>query len=81
MIEPLPLPSKHPGESLSTQLMYQGMQEKKVGTAELARRLGWRLPQVDRALDVNHHSRLDRMEKALGAIGKRLVVQAQKTAG
>ena len=62
-------------------ILYQGMREQKIGKAELARRLGWHLPQVDRALDVEHHSRLDRMDKALGAIGKRLVVQAQETAG
>ena len=62
-------------------ILYQGMREQKIGKAELARRLGWHLPQVDRALDVEHHSRLDRMDKALGAIGKRLVVQAQDTAG
>ena len=62
-------------------ILYQGMREQKIGKAELARRLGWHLPQVDRVLDVEHHSRLDRMDKALGAIGKRLVVQAQDTAG
>lgn len=61
--------------------LYQGMREQKIGKAELARRLGWRLPPVDRALDVEHHSRLDRMDRALGAIGKRLVVEAQDIAG
>ena len=45
-----------------------------IGKAELAQRLGWHLPQVDRVLDVQHRSRLDRMEAALGAIGRRLEV-------
>ena len=58
-------------------MLYQGMREQGVGKAELARRLGWHLPQVDRVLDVEHRSRLDRMDAALGAIGKRLVVQAE----
>ena len=58
-------------------MLYRGMREQGVGKAELARRLGWHLPQVDRALDVNHRSRLDRMDAALRAIGKRLVVQTK----
>ena len=57
-------------------LLYQGMREQGIGKAELARRLGWHLPQVDRVLDVEHHSRLDQMDAALGAIGLRLDVSA-----
>ena len=55
-------------------LLYQGMKDQNIGKAELARRLGWQLPQVDRVLDVQHHSRLDQMDAALGAIGLRLHV-------
>ena len=62
-------------------ILYQGMREQEIGKAELARRLGWHLPQVDRALDVEHHSRLDRMDAALSAIGKKLVVEARKATG
>ena len=40
-------------------LLYQAMREQGVGKAELARRLGWHMPQVDRVLDVEHRSRLD----------------------
>ena len=61
--------------SIKVQL-YQGMRSQGVGKAELARRLGWHLPQVDRVLDVEHNSRLDRMDAALGAIGQRLRVTA-----
>ena len=57
-------------------LLYQGMREQGIGKAELARRLGWHMPQVDRVLDVDHHSRLDQMDAALGAIGRRLKVTA-----
>jgi len=56
--------------------LYQGMRSQGVGKAELARRLGWHMPQVDRVLDVEHNSRLDRMDAALGAIGRRLHVTA-----
>ena len=57
-------------------ILYQGMWDQGIGKAELARRLGWHLPQVDRVLDVRHRSRLDRMDAALGAIGRRLQVSA-----
>lgn len=58
-------------------LLYQGMRDQGVGKAELARRLGWHLPQVDRVLDVRHSSRLDRMDAALNAIGHQLEVRAR----
>ena len=45
-------------------MLYQGMRDQGVGKAELARRLGWHLPQVDRVLDVQHRSRLDRCATA-----------------
>ena len=57
-------------------MLYQGMRDQGVGKAELARRLGWHLPQVDRVLDIQHHSRLDQLDAALGAIGHQLYVSA-----
>ena len=56
-------------------LLYQGMREQGIGKAELARRLGWHLPQVDRVLDIRHSSRLDRVDAALNAIGRQLEVR------
>ena len=56
-------------------MLYQGMREQGIGKAELARRLGWHLPQVDRVMDVQHRSHLDQMEAALGAIGRQLHVR------
>ncbi len=57
-------------------ILYQGMRDDGVGKAELARRLGWHLPQVDRVLDIQHHSRMDQMDAALGVIGRELHVSA-----
>ena len=73
--EDIPLPS--PGEDCAILpalteakvLLYQGMRGQGVGKAELARRLGWTLTQVDRAVDINHRSRLDDMDAALRAGG------------
>ena len=62
-------------------MLYQGMRDQGVGKAELARRLGWHMPQVDRVLDVQHRSRLDMMDAALGAIGQQLHVTATITRG
>ncbi|MDE2915383.1 MAG: type II toxin-antitoxin system HicB family antitoxin [Paracoccaceae bacterium] len=60
-------------------LLYQGMRDQGIGKAELARRLGWHLPQVDRVLDVRHSSRLDRMDLALSAIGLQIEIRARET--
>ena len=57
-------------------MLYQGMREQGIGKAELARRLDWRLAQVDRVVDINHRSRLDDMDAALRAVGHRLTVAA-----
>ena len=56
--------------------LYRTMRSQGVGKAELARRLGWHMPQVDRVLDLQHHSRMDQMDAALGAVGARLQVSA-----
>ena len=79
------IPEPSPGDNRATLptltaikvMLYQGMREKGMGKAQLARTLGWHLPQVDRVLDVNHRSRLDRMDAALRAIGRRLEVSAK----
>jgi len=56
--------------------VYQTMRERGVRKSELARRLGWHLPQINRLLDLHHASRLDQAEAALHALGKRLEVRA-----
>lgn len=60
--------------------LYTAMRAAKVGKAELAHRLNWHLPQVDRLLDLRHASRLDQMEAAFRAMGKRLSVQISEAA-
>lgn len=81
---PLPLPSAADGRPLvvpdalacAKLAVYRAMTEQRVGKAELARRLVWHLPQVDRLLDLRHASRLSQIESALAVLGKRLVVDA-----
>jgi|SRR5579883_2706627 len=50
--------------------LYEAMRASRVSKAELARRLNCHLPQVDRRLDLMHHSRLDQLEAAFGVLGK-----------
>ncbi len=57
--------------------LYDAMRAANVSKSELARRLQWHLPQVDRLFDVRHASRLDQLEAAFAALGKRLVVDVQ----
>lgn len=55
--------------------VYQAMTEQGIKKAELARRLGWHMPQVDRLLDLRHASRLDQIEAAARALGRHLEVR------
>ena len=50
--------------------VYQAMTEQGIKKAELARRLGWHLPQVDRLFNLKHASRLDQIEAAARALGR-----------
>ena len=56
-------------------LLYRAMREGGIRKADLARRLGWHGPQIDRLLDLNHASRLDQIGAALAVLGKRLSVE------
>jgi antitoxin HicB len=60
--------------------LYRQMRAVGVGKAELARRLHCHLPQIDRLLDLNHSSRLDQIEQALLAVGKRLAISFEDAA-
>jgi antitoxin HicB len=57
--------------------LYEAMRAAHVGKAELGRRLDVHLPQVDRLLAMKHGSKLEQLEAAFGALGKRLVVIVQ----
>jgi antitoxin HicB len=61
--------------SLYRQMLAVGMRK-----AELARRLGWHKPQVDRLLDLRHDSRLDQIERAFAALGKRVRIAIEDAA-
>lgn len=80
---PLPSPAKGrpsvvlPPLSAAKVALYRAMREAGVTKAELGRRLGWHPPQIDRLLDLRHASRLDQLDQALRALGRRLVVDVR----
>lgn len=55
--------------------VYRAMTEQGIRKTELARRLGWHLPQVDRLFDLRHASRLDQIEAAARALGRHIEVR------
>lgn len=57
--------------------LYETMREAKIGKSELAKRLDWHLPQVDRLLAMTHGSKLEQLESAFRAMGKRLVIDVE----
>ena len=84
--EPVPLPSvsgetvvELPMQATLKVLLYRAMRERRLRKAALARRLGWKAPQVDRLFDLRHASRLDQLEAAFAALGKRLDVEVSDT--
>ena len=78
----IPLPSR--GENLvplptltsAKVMLYRAMLENGIGKAELSRRLGCHMPQVDRLLDLNHSSRMNMIDAAMRAVGLRLSISA-----
>ena len=78
--EEVPRPSRGkiranlPTQTAMKVLLYQAMMEQGLRKADLARRLAWHGPQVDRLFDLHHASRIDQMDAAFAAIGRRLEV-------
>lgn len=78
----LPLPSavttKHrvsvPALMEAKIALYRTMRAARISKSELGRRLDWHLPQIDRLLAMTHGSKLEQLEAAFAALGKRLVV-------
>jgi antitoxin HicB len=54
--------------------LYSALRDAGLKKIELARRMKISPSQVDRLLDITHHSKLDQIEAAFAAIGKRLTI-------
>lgn len=60
--------------------IYEAMRQQGITQLELSRKLGIDPRQVRRILDLDHHSRMDQVEKALEVLGKHLVVMVKDAA-
>ena len=77
---PIPVPSREltgravilPALAAAKLELYEAMRNAGVRKAELARRLRWHMPQVDRLLSLRHGSRLEHLEAALTALDHHL---------
>ena len=88
--KPLPVPARHRGakfrpvplpalQSAKVDL-YTGFLKSGMQKAEFARRIGIPKTHIGRLFSLRHHSRLDQIEAALAALGKRLHVEARDAA-
>ncbi len=84
--KPLPVPSKakrgqrlvRPSALECAKLgVYRAMTDQGIKKAELARRLGWHMPQVDRLFDLKHASRMDQLELAARVLGRHVSVSVE----
>jgi antitoxin HicB len=60
--------------------LYSAFQRSGLRRAELARRMGISTAHLDQLFSLRHRSRLDQIEAALEALGKRLHVEARDAA-
>jgi antitoxin HicB len=88
--EPIPAPSKPRGRNYrlvrlpaldaAKVTLYSVFQSAGISKSEFARRLGIPKTTVDRLFDLDNHTRLDQMEAAFSALGKRLDLQVSEAA-
>ena len=60
--------------------LYRTARAQGVTKAELVRRLGAHGPQVDRIFDLRHASKIDQIDRAFRAMGKRLEIAVRDAA-
>ena len=88
--KPLPLPARRRGakfravplpalQSAKVDL-YTAFQASCLKKSEFARRIGIPKTHIERLFSLRHHSRLNQIEAALAALGKRLHVEARDAA-
>jgi antitoxin HicB len=87
---PLPVPKRHRGAKFRPVALpalqaakvdlYISFLESGLKKAEFARRIGIPKTHIERLFSLRHHSRLDQIESAFTALGKRLHVEVRNVA-
>ena len=88
--KPLPAPRRHRGSKFrpvplpalqaAKVDLYTAFRESGLKKAEFARRIDIPKTHIDRLFSLRHHSRLDQIESACAALGKRLHVEMRDAA-
>jgi antitoxin HicB len=87
--EPIPRPSQPARGQRTVELsptvaaklsIYQAMRARRMTPEDLSRRLGWEAARLRRLLDLRRRSRLEDIEAALEAMGKRLIIEVGNAA-
>ncbi len=86
----LPRPSKRRGRHYhlvslpalqdAKAMLYQAWRASGLRKADLARRLGIPKSNIDRLFDLSHHSRLEQLEGAFGALHRKVVIEVRTAA-
>ena len=63
-----------PASAWSKILLLNAMLEQRVTPVELARRMDTRPQEVTRIMDLGHATKIDTIERALAALGRRLIL-------
>ncbi|MFP6749739.1 MAG: type II toxin-antitoxin system HicB family antitoxin [Alphaproteobacteria bacterium] len=68
-------PSVAPGTLIVAKIaLYQAMREAGIGNVALGRRMGLAEGEIRRCLDPRHKTKVDRLDAALAALGRRLII-------
>ncbi len=60
--------------------LHETMRQKRISKYRLGKMLGWHSPQVDRVLQLRYQSQFKQIQRALEAVGKKVVVRVTDAA-
>jgi antitoxin HicB len=88
--QPLPEPKKYRGKHYRSVYLpalpgakaelYRQFQASEIKKAELARRLGISKGNIERLFDFKHSTRIEQLEAAFAAIGKKMIIEVREAA-
>jgi antitoxin HicB len=74
------VPVRLPAMTVFKLQLYWALRDAGITRAELARRLGWNRESVDRLFRLDHRSRLEQIEAAFGALGRKVDITIRDAA-
>jgi antitoxin HicB len=74
------VPVRLPAMTVLKLQLYWALRDAGITRAELARRLAWNRESVDRLFRLDHRSRLEQIEAAFGALGRKVDISIRDAA-